>query len=210
MLAELKEKYAHLFEEDLLEEMNQVATFKEIKAGEKLIDFGAYVRSMPLITSGAIKVLREDENGDELLLYFIEAGETCAMTMSCCLGNTKSEVRAIAELDSKLIMLPVQKMEEWMGKYKSWRSFVLNSYQERMTEMLNTIDKIAFLKMDERLLDYLEEKVKVSKDNYINNTHQEIAYELNTSRVVISRLLKRLENDGLIELQRNRIKVLAL
>lgn len=210
MLAELKEKYAHLFETELLEEMNQVATFKEIKAGDKLIDYGAYVRSMPLITSGAVKVLREDENGDELLLYFIEAGETCAMTMSCCLGNTKSEVRAIAELDSKLIMLPVQKMEEWMGKYKSWRSFVLNSYQARMTEMLNTIDKIAFLKMDERLVDYLEEKVKVSKDNYINSTHQEIAYELNTSRVVISRLLKRLENDGRIELQRNRIKVLAL
>lgn len=210
MLAELKEKYAHLFEEALLEEMSQVATYKEIKAGEKLIDFGAYVRSMPLIVGGAIKVLREDENGDELLLYFIESGETCAMTMSCCLGNTKSEVRAIAELDSKLIMLPVQKMEEWMGKYKSWRSFVLNSYQARMTEMLNTIDKIAFLKMDERLLNYLKEKVKVSKDNYINNTHQEIAYELNTSRVVVSRLLKRLENDGMIELQRNRIKVLAL
>jgi CRP/FNR family transcriptional regulator len=210
MLAELKEKYAHFFEEELLEEMNQVATFKEIKAGEKLIDFGAYVRSMPLIVSGAVKVLREDENGDELLLYFIEAGETCAMTMSCCLGNTKSEVRAIAELDSKLIMLPVQKMEEWMGKYKSWRSFVLNSYQARMTEMLSTIDKIAFLKMDDRLLSYLEEKVKVSKDNYINSTHQEIAYELNTSRVVVSRLLKRLENDGLIELHRNRIKVLVL
>lgn len=210
MLAELQEKYAHLFEDELLEEMNQVATFKEIKAGDKLIDFGAYVRSMPLIVSGAIKVLREDENGDELLLYFIEAGETCAMTMTCCLGNTKSEVRAIAELDSKLIMLPVQKMEEWMGKYKSWRNFVLNSYQERMTELLNTIDKIAFLKMDERLLNYLEEKVKVSKDKFINSTHQEIAYELNTSRVVISRLLKRLENDGLIELQRNRIKVLAL
>ncbi|MAC95862.1 MAG: Crp/Fnr family transcriptional regulator [Flavobacteriales bacterium] len=210
MLAELQEKYAHLFEDELLEEMNQVATFKEIKAGDKLIDFGAYVRSMPLIVSGAIKVLREDENGDELLLYFIEAGETCAMTMTCCLGNTKSEVRAIAELDSKLIMLPVQKMEEWMGKYKSWRNFVLNSYQARMTELLNTIDKIAFLKMDERLLNYLEEKVKVSKDKFINSTHQEIAYELNTSRVVISRLLKRLENDGLIELQRNRIKVLAL
>lgn len=210
MLAELQEKYAHLFEDELLEEMNQVATFKEIKAGDKLIDFGAYVRSMPLIVSGAIKVLREDENGDELLLYFIEAGETCAMTMTCCLGNTKSEVRAIAELDSKLIVLPVQKMEEWMGKYKSWRNFVLNSYQARMTELLNTIDKIAFLKMDERLLNYLEEKVKVSKDKFINSTHQEIAYELNTSRVVISRLLKRLENDGLIELQRNRIKVLAL
>lgn len=210
MLAELQEKYAHLFEDELLEEMNQVATFKEIKAGDKLIDFGAYVRSMPLIVSGAIKVLREDENGDELLLYFVEAGETCAMTMTCCLGNTKSEVRAIAELDSKLIMLPVQKMEEWMGKYKSWRNFVLNSYQARMTELLNTIDKIAFLKMDERLLNYLEEKVKVSKDKFINSTHQEIAYELNTSRVVISRLLKRLENDGLIELQRNRIKVLAL
>lgn len=210
MIQELKEKYAGVFEPALIDEINQVATIKEIKEGEHLIEIGNYIRSMPLLLEGAVKVLREDDNGDELLLYFLESGETCAMTITCCLGNTRSEIRAIAEKDTRLIMLPVQKMQEWMEQYSSWRNFVLNSYQNRMMELLNTIDKIAFLKMDERLISYLREKAKVSNDDSIKSTHQEIAYELNTSRVVISRLLKKLENDGYIELHRNRIKLLAL
>ncbi len=210
MIQELKEKYAAVFEPALIDEINQVATIKEIREGEHLMEIGNYIRSMPLLLEGAVKVLREDENGDELLLYFLESGETCAMTITCCLGNTRSEIRAIAEKDTRLIMLPVQKMQEWMEQYSSWRNFVLNSYQNRMMELLNTIDKIAFLKMDERLISYLREKAKVSNDDLIKSTHQEIAYELNTSRVVISRLLKKLENDGFIELHRNRIKLLTL
>ncbi|MEQ8909496.1 MAG: Crp/Fnr family transcriptional regulator [Vicingaceae bacterium] len=210
MIEELKEKYAGLFEPSLIEEMNQLATIKEIKEGEHLMEIGNYIRSMPLILDGAVKVLREDENGDELLLYFLEGGETCAMTITCCLGNTRSEVRAIAEKDTRMIMLPVQKMQDWMDRFSSWRNFILSSYQARMMELLNTIDKIAFLRMDERLLEYLKEKSKVSDDAFIKNTHQEIAYELHTSRVVVSRLLKRLENDGYIELHRNRIKIIAL
>ena len=210
MIQELKEKYAAVFEPALIDEINQVATIKEIREGEHLMEIGNYIRSMPLLLEGAVKVLREDENGDELLLYFLESGETCAMTITCCLGNTRSEIRAIAEKDTRLIMLPVQKMQEWMEQYSSWRKFVLSSYQNRMMELLNTIDKIAFLKMDERLISYLREKAKVSNDDLIKSTHQEIAYELNTSRVVISRLLKKLENDGFIELHRNRIKLLTL
>lgn len=210
MIQELKEKYGGVFEAALVNEMNQLATIKEIKEGEHLMEIGNYIRSMPLILEGAVKVLREDENGDELLLYFIEGGETCAMTITCCLGNTRSEIRAIAEKDTRMIMLPIQKMQEWMDKYSSWRSFILSSYQNRMMELLNTIDKIAFLRMDERLLDYLKEKRKIGDDDFIKSTHQEIAYELHTSRVVISRLLKRLENDGYIELHRNKIKILAL
>ena len=210
MIQELKEKYAAVFEPALIDEINQVATIKEIREGEHLMEIGNYIRSMPLLLEGAVKVLREDENGDELLLYFLESGETCAMTITCCLGNTRSEIRAIAEKDTRLIMLPVQKMQEWMEQYSSWRNFVLSSYQNRMMELLNTIDKIAFLKMDERLISYLREKAKVSNDDLIKSTHQEIAYELNTSRVVISRLLKKLENDGFIELHRNRIKLLTL
>jgi CRP/FNR family transcriptional regulator len=163
---------------------------------------------MPLLVSGAIKILREDSDGNELLLYFLEQGETCAMTLSCCLGQTKSEIRAIAEIDTKLIMIPIQKMEEWTGKYRSWRNFVFESYHNRLMEMLASIDSIAFLRMDERLLKYLKDKVAVTHDSLLHTTHKEIAYDLHTSRVVISRLLKSLENSGTIKLNRNSIEVL--
>jgi len=210
MLQELKENYGYLFEDELLHEINQVGTLKEVKEGIKIMDIGQYIRSMPLLISGAIKILREDNNGDELLLYFLEKGDTCAMTLSCCLGDAKSEVRAITELDTKLIMIPIQKMEEWTAKYKSWRNFVFDSYHSRLMEMLTTIDSIAFMKMDERLLKYLRDKINVTKEDVIKNTHQEIAYELHTSRVVISRLLKSLENQGKIKLHRNYIKIISL
>lgn len=165
---------------------------------------------MPLLVSGAIKILREDDDGDELLLYFLERGDTCAMSLTCCLGQSQSEIRAIAELDTTLIMIPVQKMEEWTGKYKSWRNFVLSSYHTRLMEMLETIDSIAFMNMDERLVKYLRDKQKIGGEPVINSTHQEIAYELNTSRVVVSRLLKKLENFGKIKLNRNSISILSL
>jgi len=210
MIQDLKNKYGHLFEEALLNEINQFGTFKDIPEGYQLIDTGQYVKSMPLLISGAIKVMRDDDDGDELLLYFLESGDTCAMTLTCCLGNTKSEIRAVAELDTKLIMVPIGKMEEWTGKYKSWRNFVFESYHNRLMEMLETLDSIAFLKMDERLLKYLKDKSNITKDHVIYSTHQEIAYELHTSRVVISRLLKKLENQGKIELNRNNIKIFSL
>ncbi len=205
MIQELKDNYGHLFEDALLNEINQVGTFKEVPEGFKMMEIGDYVRVMPLLVSGAIKILREDNDGDELLLYFLEKGDTCAMTLTCCIGQTKSEIRAIAETDAKLIMIPIQKMEEWSEKYKSWRHFVFESYHNRLNEMLETIDSIAFLKMDERLLKHLIEKARISKDNTIHSTHQDIAYELHTSRVVISRLLKKLETLGEIELHRNYI-----
>ena len=210
MIQDLKDKYGHLFEDALLNEINQFGTFKDIPEGYQLIDTGQYIKSMPLLISGAIKIMRDDDDGDELLLYFLESGDTCAMTLTCCLGNTKSEIRAIAELDTKLIMVPIGKMEEWTGKYKSWRNFVFESYHNRLMEMLETLDSIAFLKMDERLLKYLKDKSNITKDHVIYSTHQEIAYELHTSRVVISRLLKKLENQGKIELNRNNIKIISL
>lgn len=210
MLEELKANYGYLFEEDLLQEINNVGTYRDISEGHQLIEIGDYIRSMPLLISGAIKILREDTNGDELILYFIERGDTCAMTLSCCLGHSKSEIRAVAETDTKLIMIPVQKMEEWLGKYKSWRNFILQSYHDRMSELLQAIDTIAFLKMDERLFKYLKDKAMVNHDDMIHVTHQEIAQDLHTSRVVISRLLKKLSLNGKIELHRNNIKVIDL
>ena len=210
MKDELKLNYGYLFEEELLEEINTVGVYREVSEGSKLIEIGDYIKSMPLLISGAIKILREDNKGDELVLYFLERGDTCAMTLTCCLGDTKSEIRAIAETDAKLVMVPVKKMEEWMSKYKSWQNFILASYHDRMKELLEAIDTIAFLKMDQRLFKYLKDKAMVNHDEVIQVTHQEIAHDLHTSRVVISRLLKTLEIDGKIKLNRNSIKVLQL
>ena len=210
MIQELKASYGHQFEEALIEEISQVGTFKEVPAGYKMIEIGNYIKGMPLLLSGAIKILRDDSDGDELLLYYIEKGDTCSMTMSCCLGQAKSEIRAIAEMDTKLIMIPVIKMDEWAAKYKSWRSFVFESYHKRLNELLQTVDAIAFTKMDERLLNFLKEKARITNNTSIYNTHQEIAYDLHSSRVVISRLLKKLESLGKIELKRNHIKIIEL
>ncbi len=210
MLDELKRAYTGIFEEALLEEISETGTLKTFQENEMIIDYGDYVKFLPLLLSGAIKILREDKKGDELLLYFLESGDTCAMTLSCCLGQTRSEIRAVAEKETQLIMIPIQKMEEWTSKYKSWRNFVFDSYHSRLTEMLETIDTIAFLNMDKRLMRYLQDKAKINQNELVQVTHQEIAYDLHTSRVVISRLLKKLELDGKIELQRNAINVLDL
>jgi CRP/FNR family transcriptional regulator len=181
---------------------------RDFKEGDVLIDFGDSIRKMPLLLSGAIKILREDFDEGDLLLYFIEKGDTCAMTLACCLGETKSEIKAVAETNGQLIMIPISKMEEWLGKYKSWRNYVFTSYNNRLKEMLSTIDNLAFMNMDERLVSYLNDKSKVVKSNEIYTTHKEIAYDLHTSRVVVSRLLKALENNGKIRLNRASIVLL--
>lgn len=208
MIQELHDGYGFLFENELLNEIETNGFLKEVKAGDKLIDLGDYIKHMPLLLNGSIKIIREDSKGDELLLYFLERGDTCAMTMTCCLGETKSEIKAIAEQDATLILIPVAKMDEWITQYKSWRNFVFDSYNNRLKEMLEAVDNLAFMKLNERLHKYLSDKVKVTGDTMLTSTHQEIAYELNSSRVVISRLLKQLEKEGEIILHRNRIEVI--
>ena len=210
MIKGLKQHYAYLFEVELLQEIDNIGTYKNIPEGGMLMDIGEKITAMPLLLSGAVKILREDENGDELTLYFIEQGDTCAMTLTCCLGLKKSEIRAITETNTELIMIPIEKMSDWMSKYKSWQNFVLQSYNERLKEMLDVIDAISFLKMDERLLKFLRDKAMVNKNDTIQVTHQEIANDMHTSRVVVSRLLKTLERDNIIEMQRNQIKIIAL
>ncbi|MGV9004545.1 Crp/Fnr family transcriptional regulator [Flavobacterium sp.] len=204
----LQQTYGMFFEQNLIDEIAQVATLKDFNEGDVLIDFGDYIKKMPLLISGAIKILREDFDEGELLLYFIEKGDTCAMTMACCIGDRKSEIKAIAETRGQVVMIPVKFMEEWLGKYKSWRNYVFNSYNNRLKEMLSAIDNLAFMNMEERLVSYLSEKSKINATSEIKNTHQEIAYDLNTSRVVISRLLKALENQGKIKLHRATIEIL--
>lgn len=210
MKEELQKYYGYLFEEELLKEIADVAITKEIEANETIIDIGSYITSIPLLLSGAIKILREDKEGDDLVLYYIEKGDTCAMTLSCCMGQTKSKIKAVAETDVKLLMIPKQKMGDWLSKYRSWQEFILQSYHSRLDEFIEAVDTIAFLNMDERLFKYLKDKALINQNDSISVTHQQIANDLHTSRVVISRLLKALEKQHKIELHRNQIKVLEL
>lgn len=206
----LEENYGYLFEPELLDEIEKAGVPHVVKQGDLMMDIGQQITAMPLLFDGAIKILTEDSQGDELLLYFIEVGDTCAMTFSCCMGAGTSEIRAIAETDSHMLMIPIEKMDDWMARYRSWRSFILDSYHERLSELLETIDTLAFMRMDDRLMKYLRDKAMVTHDEVIHTTHKEIAQDLHTSRVVVSRLLKGMENEGKIVLQRNQIKVLDL
>ena len=210
MYKQLETYYGYLFEQDLLEEINQIGIEKYIEEGEEIIGIGSYIKYMPLILDGAIKVLRNDEEGDDLLLYFLERGDTCAMTLACCMGRKKSEIKAVAETPCYLLLIPIENMAKWMSKYPTWQQFILKSYQDRMSEMLEAIDTLAFDHLDSRLLKYLKDKAMVNRNEQIQVTHMEIANDLHTSRVVVSRLLKALEIKGEIQLNRNQITVINL
>lgn len=204
----VEEAYGFLFEPELMDELVMNGSYKKLAPGDVLIEPGEQIKFMPLLLNGSVKIMRTDKQENEMLLYYIERGDTCAMSMSCCLGRNKSEILAVSEEDTELITFTVELMDAWVVKYRSWRSFVFESYSQRLQELLETIDSIAFMNMDGRLLKYLQDKVKVTGSTTINNTHQEIADELHTSRVVVSRLLKKLERNGVIQLHRNRIEVL--
>ena len=210
MIEKLKQHYGYLFEDELIDEIANLAVYKEFKEDTIIIDVDSNMISIPLIISGAIKILREDKDGDELVLYYIEKGDTCAMTLSCCMGETKSKIKAVAETDVTLLMIPKGKMSEWLSKYKSWQEYILLSYHSRLNEFIEAVDSIAFLNMDERLYKYLKDKAMIVGNDVLNVTHLQIANDLHTSRVVISRLLKALEKKSKIELYRNQIKILAL
>ncbi|MEN8703900.1 MAG: Crp/Fnr family transcriptional regulator [Polaribacter sp.] len=210
MNIDLQSNFGYLFENDLINEISKIGISKTFSADTVIIEIDDYLKSMPLLLSGAIKILREDENGEELVLYYLEKGDTCAMTLSCCMGQTKSKIRAVAETDVSLIMLPKEKMTTWLSSYKTWQSFILQSYHNRVEELLQAVDTIAFLKMDERLFRYLKDKAMVNSNDELITTHYQISQDLHTSRVVISRLLKKLENEGKIQLFRNSIKVKEL
>jgi CRP/FNR family transcriptional regulator len=204
----LHEQFQFLFEAPLINEICKSGTLRRFEANEQLMDIGDTISQMPLVVSGSLKVLREDEDGSDLLLYYLELGDTCAITLNCCSRAAKSTIKAIAETDAEVLFLPVEKMEEWMIKFTSWRNFVLASYNERLKEMMEAIDNLAFNNMEERLIRYLTDKVWTNKSKTLIVTHHEIANDLNSSRVVISRLMKKLENDKKLVQHRNKLEML--
>ena len=199
--------YKDVFEPELLQSILKYGALVSIKKDQLLIDIGHKITTIPLVINGIIKILREDENADEMVLYFLESGNTCAVSLNC-LKSKYSKIKGIAETDSEIISIPVEKAFEWMCKYKSWQEFVIDSTSSRLDEMIGVIDTLAFMNMDERLYKYLTDKVKIMHNSTLIITHKKIATDLNTSRVVISRLLKKLENYNKIKLYRNKIEVL--
>jgi len=197
-----------IFEPGLLREINEFGTLKHFKEGDIIMDYGKYIHMMPMVINGTLKVLKKDETGKEILLYYLSSNESCSMAYSCCLEAKKSEVKAIAEEDVDLIAIPHTKLDEWLCKYPSWKNYIMRSFNLRFLELLKSIESIAFHKLDDRLIAYLKEKQRLSGSSVIRASHYLIADELATSRVVISRLLKQLENDGKIVLYRNEIKLL--
>lgn len=191
----------------LLRAIEKEAKTMEFEVGQTIIDKGQYIKIVPIILQGSVKVLRTDEAGHELFLYYIEAGETCAVSLTCCNTSTPSEIKAVAEEKTVILGVPVRKHEEWTNDFRQWKDFVALTFQKRFQELLLTIDAIAFQKMDERLLGYLVTKSGQLKSLELAITHQEIAIELGSSREVISRLLKQLEKKKLVELGRNIIYV---
>ncbi len=207
-MVSIKDHFKDTFEPELLEELGKVGIIQNISAGDTLLGVGETVRLIPILINGIIKVSRIDSDGKELLLYYVNPLESCVMTFTCCMQHRASEIQAVAEDDTTFIGVPVQYMDLWMDKFSTWKSFVMQSIQHRFNELLDTIDQITFQKLDERLIRYLKEKSKVTDSTLINLSHEQIARELATSRVVISRLLKQLEHEGRILLYRNQIKIL--
>ena len=196
-----------LTEGELIKEIEEVGRVVQYKEGEDVMSTGKYIKNVPLLVKGAIRVLRNNGDGNEVFLYFVQKGQTCAVSLACCVNHKKSNIRAVAETDCEFISIPIEYLEKWNKKYISWRNFMLITYQSRFDEIMEALDSIAFLKLEERLMRYLEDKARVHGENYVRITHQKIAEELNTSREVVSRLLKKAEEDGEIELSRNKITI---
>ncbi|WP_242916460.1 Crp/Fnr family transcriptional regulator [Pontibacter liquoris] len=193
-------------EAPLLDELLKQSTLKVVAEGEEVMRSGQYITSTLLLLSGLLKIYREDDEGNEFLMYYLEPGNACALSMMCTARNEKSQIMAKAVTDVAVILVPSHLSELWLGKYKSWHNFVIASYRQRFEELLQTLDSIAFKGLDERLLFYLKRHVKVS-GKQVRLSHQQIADELNSSREVISRLLKKLEQTGALTLHRNYLEV---
>lgn len=196
-------------EPELQEEILKIGTIKEVEPGEILLKSGQLITHTMLLLDGRLKIYREDEEGNEFLMYYLEPGNACAMSIMCAMNNERSQIMAVAETEATLLAIPFEQTGAWMNKYRSWDEFILRAYRSRFEELLNTLDNVAFRSMDERLVFYLKRMSKANGPE-LHISHQQIARDLNSAREVISRLLKKLEQRGAVELQRNVVRVVNL
>lgn len=202
----LKKHYSSL-ETELLIEIAQNAALKSFVPGDVLMRTGQYFKSTMLLVRGRIKVYKESGDGSEFFMYYIEPGGACALSMICAARQEQSELMARVVEDTELILIPIQLMDTMMMKYRSWYYFVLETYRDRFEELLQLIDHTVFKALDERLEYYLKKQSVALKSSELKITHEEIANDLGTSRVVISRLLKSMEHEGKIRLNRGGVTI---
>lgn len=206
MPEQLKKIYPS-FSSELIQDIKSNEVIKSIPAGEVIMRTGQYIKNTVLVVKGTIKVYREDDDGGEFFMYYLQPGQACALSMVCAVKNEKSQIMAKVVEDAEIIMLPLTMMDKWMMQHRSWYEFVVGSYRNRFEEVLEVIDSIAFRAMDERLEFYLKRQVEACGCKELKLSHQEIGSDLNTSREVISRLLKKMEQRGLVVLHRNQIEI---
>lgn len=205
----LKIRLSSILENKLIDEIIEFGKISSHKEGDIIIDYNKMIKAMPIVLSGSIRVMRQEDGGREILLYYLSSNESCAMAYTCCMEARKSEIKAIAETDTEILSIPHDKLDEWLVKYPSWKSYIFNSFTARFNELLKSLESIAFQKLDDRLVRYLKNKTAASGKMVVSASHQQIADELGTSRVVVSRLLKMLENENKVILYRNELKVLS-
>jgi len=202
---EIVKKRFPFFESDLRNAILKEGTYREFDAEEELIREDQFIRSFPIVISGLIKVCRTDEAGNELLLYYLRPGEVCTVSLTCCMDRTRSRVKAQTEEPTTAILVPVELLDNWMSEYQTWKEYVMRSMQKRFDELLDALDSIAFLKMDERLEKFFVDRYKTTRTTIFEGSHLDVAQAMNSSREVISRLLKQMEKKGLVVLSRGRI-----
>lgn len=195
------------FSDELITIIEALAIQKQFAEGSVLIKNGEYIRSTILVLKGKIKVYREDREGNEFLLYYLIPGQACAISMICASRQETSEIHAKVVEDTEVLLIPLQEMNNWASEHKSWYNFIIETFRNRFDEVLEVLDQVAFRSMDERLEFYLQRYAKTNSTNIINASHQEIATDLSTSREVISRLLKKMEQRGFVKLHRNAIEL---
>lgn len=190
---------------ELVDKLREYSIRKEYKAGSVILNENMYIRSIPMVTKGSLKVIRTEEDGREILLYYIKVGESCIMSFLGGLHNERSKVKAEVEDDAEILFLPMEKVTLFIKEYPQWLDYIFRLYHKRFEELLEIINAIAFKKVDERLITLLNKKKEITSSNVINITHEQLANELGTARVVVSRLLKQLEETGVVQLGRNKI-----
>ena len=198
----------NIFHSLLNKEVYNSGQVKSFPAGSVILNINAYIKSIPIVLSGSIKVIKSDEDGQEILLYYVKPGESCIMSFLAGIHNNTSKIKALVEEDAEILMIPVNKASQWIREFPEWTDFIFNLYQKRFEELLDAVNAIAFQKLDTRLLHLLRQKSGLFQSRDISITHQQLADELGVSRETVSRVLKQMENSNLISLSRNKISLL--
>lgn len=194
-----------IFNTLLNKEVYASGQIKSFPVDTVILNINAYIKSIPIVLSGSIKVIRTDEEGREILLYYIKAGESCIMSFLAGIHHGTSKIKAIVEEDAEVLLIPVNKASEWIKEFPEWTDFIFTLYQKRFEELLEVVNAVAFQKADTRLLHLLKQKSSLFQSKQITVTHQQLADELGITREAVSRVLKQMENDKLISLGRNKI-----